>query len=158
MSVISFGQASKNRPKVFYIVYSIFMLLSYYSYVLLDDYRLGRSSYWMSKSSITPQDLASINRLGNWVSTLESVFFYVFLLAYIGLHIYSKKNANVLMRFLLFNGALFAGIAAINYIIFLVAALPIGNLMQPLIWPLNVLVMLLIYVLWLKFTQRIAHT
>lgn len=158
MSVISFGNASNNRPKVFYIVYSIFMLLTYYSYVLLDDYRLGRSSYWKLTSSITPQDIESIKRLGNWISVLESVFFYVFLLAYIVIHIFSKKNANVLMRFLFLNGALFAGIAAINYIIFLVTALPIGNLMQPLIWPLNVFVMLLIYVLWLKFTQKIAHT
>lgn len=131
MHFFSDRNENKTFNKKFFIVYSIIMLIFYYSYVLLDDYRLHKSYYWLSKSNLTEQDFNAIEQLGGWVSTFEKFFLFSFIIAAFIMHIVSRKNINRITHFLLFNTALFAGIALINYIISPVTSLPIGNLMQP---------------------------
>lgn len=151
MHFFSKSSGNKTFSKIF-IVYFILMLILYYSYVLLDHHRLNKSLYWLSKSRITEQDFDAIKQLGSWVSTFETLFLILFMVAVLTIHILFRKNIKVLTHFLLLNVALFVGMALINYIVFLVTSLPIGNLMQPLIIPSYILIVLFIYVLglWIK--------
>jgi hypothetical protein len=83
-------------------------------------------------------------------STFEIIFFIIFLITFMVIHIHKRKNTKILIHFLLLNTVLFIGIASMNYIISLVSSMSIGNLMQPLIWPTLVIIVLFIYVLFLR--------
>lgn len=130
--------------------YIILMTIVYYTYVLLERHRLNKSFYLSAKNDITPEEFASIKQLGTWISTFEIIFFVSFLITFTVIYIHNRKNTKILMHFLLFNTVLFIGIALMNYIISLVSSMPIGNLMQPLIWPTLVIIVLFIYVLLLR--------
>lgn len=60
----------------------------------------------------------------------------------------------MVLTFLLVNAGLFLGIYAINYVIFILTKMPIGNLMQPLYLSFSVLVALFIYVIILKVIKE----
>ncbi|RPK24444.1 hypothetical protein EDO6_05388 [Paenibacillus xylanexedens] len=53
-----------------------------------------------------------------------------------------------LKHFLIFNAALFIGVAVISYVVSLASSMPIGNSVQPVIIPAFLLVALCIYTLW----------
>ncbi|MDR0269683.1 hypothetical protein [Paenibacillus sp.] len=132
------------------------MLIFYYGYVLLDNYRIHKSHDWLSKSSLTEQDFNAIEQFGRWVTTFETLFVVSFMIAGLFMHIFSRGNIYAVTHFLLLNTALFAGIALINYIILPVISLPIGNLMQPLSPALFILVLFLIDLLWLRIRTKAA--
>lgn len=91
-----------------------------------------------------------ILKLGSYVNTAELIFFWMFLISFLLVHILSRKNIDMLFAFLLVNAGLFLGIYVINYVIFMFAKMPIGNLMQPLSLSFSVFVALVIYVLILR--------
>ncbi|MCJ8010784.1 hypothetical protein MUG84_03370 [Paenibacillus sp. KQZ6P-2] len=127
MNFYSKSSENKTFSKKVFIVYSILMLISYYSYVLLDYYRLNKSQYWLSK------DLDAITQLNRWVFIFEALHSILFVVAVLTIHILFRKNIKVLTHFLLLNIALFVGMALVNFIISLATSLPSSNLIKPLI-------------------------
>lgn len=132
------------------------MVLLHGGYVLLEHRRFTNAQLWLSKSMLTPQDFEAIRRLGSWISAFEALFFYWMLAAFLFVHIASRKNWKRLARFVFCNAALLAGIAFVDTIVHLVTSIPAGNLIEPLLWPAETLLLLLIYVffLWLWRKNR----
>lgn len=107
------------------------MLIFYYSYELLDYYRLQ-------------QNLDLTTQLDRWIFIFGTLFSILFFVAIFAMHIVFRKNIKRLTHYLLLNIALFAGIALINFIVFMVTSLRIGNLMQTLILIIIIFVDLLL--------------
>lgn len=152
MFFFSKNSVNKASLNLFYIVYSMLMLILYYGYVLLDRHRLIKSKIYISKPSLTQEDSIAIERLGNLISTFEYSFLFLFIIAILIIHTLFRKNIKVITHFLLLNMSLFAGIVLINFIIFRFTHLPIGNLMQPLSYPSYILVgeFICVLCLWIK--------
>lgn len=126
------------------------MTVVYYAYVFLERYHLSEGESMISKGKLTMDEINLILKLGSYVNTAELIFFWMFLISFLLVHILSRKNIDMLFAFLLVNAGLFLGIYVINYVIFMFAKMPIGNLMQPLSLSFSVFVALVIYVLILR--------
>lgn len=122
MNLISVIRENKSLSKALFIVYSILLIMFYYSYGLLDYYRLNHV-----------QEHDSAIYFEGWVSIFGTLFSYLFYIAVITLHIVFRNNMKALIHYLLLNGALFVGMAFINVIISLFIPLANNMFVQPLI-------------------------
>lgn len=138
------------KKKQLTIIYITLMTLVYYAYVLIEQYHLSIGESMTLKGKLTMEEIDSLLKLGSYANTAELIFFWMFLIGFLLVHILSRKNINMLFAFLLVNAGLFLGIYVINYVIFMFTKMPIGNLMQPLYLSFSVFVALIIYVLILR--------
>ncbi|GAV14906.1 YprA protein [Paenibacillus sp. NAIST15-1] len=122
MNFFSAIRKNISLSKTLFIAYTILLLLFYYSFGLLEYYRLNHS-----------QELDSAIHFEKWVSTFANLFSFLFYIAVITLHIVFRNNIKVLIRYLLLNIALFVGMTFINVIISLATPLPYDIFAQPLI-------------------------
>jgi len=128
------------------------MWLLYIGYIWLTIYRLKRSPMLSKKLFLTQEDINNISQLGKWTSNFETMFMLLFIIAMI-ISCY-RKNIKAIIRFIAVNIPLFIGIFVVGYILFLITASPIGNLLEPLFLPIFLMGGLLIYMLWLLIKKR----
>lgn len=144
----------KLFSKIFYPLYFLLLLVSYFTYAFLENYRImDRSQYWQSKSSLSSKDVAEIHQLGRTVNLTEWLFMSLFAVSLVLIIAVNRKNVSGMLTFLIYNAAGIAGIVGIGYVIHLATSLPMGNLLQPLIPPISMLIFLFVYVL-LKMKWR----
>ncbi|WP_145146227.1 hypothetical protein [Paenibacillus xylanexedens] len=137
---------SEKLPTLFLLIYAVLMLVSYSIYLFLENTRLSHSQQWLSEGTLTQDDVNSISQIGRWTTISESLFLILFVIAFIFVMYQFQKKP--LIHFLIFNAALFIGIALISYVVSLASSMPIGNSVQPVIIPAFLLVALCIYTLW----------
>ncbi|MBY0204661.1 hypothetical protein NKT34_20975 [Paenibacillus polysaccharolyticus] len=137
---------NERLPSLFLLIYMVLLLISYSMYVIWENTRLSHAQQWLSETNITQNGVDSISQLGRWTTLSESMFLVIFVIAMIVVMLrYQKKPTN---QFFIGNAALFVGIAVVSYVISLMSSMPIGNLIQPIIVPVFILVALYIYRLW----------
>lgn|SRR5699024_6905783 len=134
----------KSYTYVFYAYISL-MLLSILGYILLFNDRFKKADYWKSLDYLREEQLEQIQRLGNWNIALEMTFIILFLLMAGFCLIKSKKNKNILKRFLIVSTVLLTGIIGLIYILAFTLSLPTMMLLVPLFIPVVVLIGLIIY-------------
>ncbi|MFX3651379.1 MAG: hypothetical protein ACE3K2_06190 [Paenibacillus sp.] len=137
---------SEKLPTLFLLIYAVLMLVSYSIYLFLENTRLSQSQRWLSEGTLTQDDVNSISQTGRWTTISESSFLILFVIAFIFVMYQFQKKP--LKQFLIFNAALFIGIALMSYVVSLASSMPIGNTVQPVIIPAFLLVALCIYTLW----------
>ncbi|MBM6385232.1 cbb3-type cytochrome oxidase subunit 3 [Paenibacillus sp. PvP094] len=143
---------SEKLPALFLLIYNVLMIISYCSYLFLENTRLSQSQHWLTEGTITQEDVKSIDQIGKWTSISETVFLILFVIAIIYvMYMYQKKPAR---RFFIMNAALFIGLALISYMVSLNSSMPIGNLLQPVIIPSFLLIIFFIYNLWKKRSEN----
>lgn len=141
--------ANRTFVKIGSIIYSIIMLLCYYAYIILEHYKMNKSELWLSKSSLTQNDLKSIEYLSGWTSKVEVLFIFLFITGFIVFrYIFPEKSKN-LKIFLLLNVCLFIFIFLIGYMFFS-ESVPVGNIIQPTIFPSIILIFMFVYFLWTR--------
>ncbi|WP_042221689.1 hypothetical protein [Oceanobacillus manasiensis] len=128
--------------RIFYLIYITLMLVSYLGYVALDNYRVTTRG----SGSITGEEAQSIAQIGMWTSNVELIFIVLFVIVMIVMYLRAFKKKEVIKLFIIMNSVLFAGIIVLSFILLLVTSLPIGNLLQPLFFPVFLLVILLPFV------------
>lgn len=143
-----FLKLKDSKYRNMFYVYSFLMVLFYMGYIFLDNHRLNKSELWLSKNSLTAEDVESINRVGMWTSSFEFLFIILFITMSILCLIKNREDKKILKQFLSVNILLFIGVVALGCLIFLVTPLPIGNIMQPLFIPTFIFGGLLLYLLW----------
>ncbi|MGQ8870676.1 hypothetical protein [Paenibacillus sp. TSA_86.1] len=137
---------NERLPSLFLLIYMVLLLISYSMYVIWENTRLSHAQQWLSETNITQNGVDSISQNGRWTTLSESMFLVIFVIAMIVVMLrYQKKPTN---QFFIGNAALFVGIAVVSYVISLMSSMPIGNLIQPIIVPVFILVALYIYRLW----------
>lgn len=136
MEIIATSSKHKSLSKTLFIVYSILIVIFYYSYGLLEYYRLHHS-----------QALDSTIPFESLVFTFGTLFTALFWISLITLHTVYRNHMKVLIHYLLLNIALFVGMVIINVIISISTPLP----MQPI---LVSLVLLSIDVILMWFRKR----
>ncbi|MNK57576.1 hypothetical protein D3C87_766350 [compost metagenome] len=141
-----------KKTKFGITIYFFLAFAFYYTYVVLEIYRLNKSKYWISKSDLTLNDVESIAQLGSWVNSFQLAFVTLFFAGTI-LAI-ARKSHSFLTRFLLLSISLFVIIIAVNFILYFIFTISLGNLMQPLILPSCGLAVLGISWLWLHYRKK----
>lgn len=111
-----------SLSKALFIVYSILTLIFYYSYGMLDYFRLNHSL-----------GLDTDIQFEKWSSTFGALFFYLFFIALLTVHIVYRNNMRSLQDYLVLNAALLIGMACINAVISFAIPLPMSKFGQPLI-------------------------
>lgn len=111
-----------SLSKALFIVYSILTLIFYYSYGMLDYFRLNHSL-----------ELDTAIQFEKWSSTFGALFFYLFFIALLTVHIMYRNNMRSLQDYLVLNAALLIGMACINAVISFAIPLPMSKFGQPLI-------------------------
>ncbi|OMF11771.1 hypothetical protein BK131_20060 [Paenibacillus amylolyticus] len=137
---------SEKLPTLFLLIYAVLMLISYSIYLFLENARLSQSQQWLSEGTLTQDDVNSISQIGRWTTISESAFLILFVIGFIFVMYQFQKKP--LKHFLIFNAALFIGVALISYVVSLASSMPIGNSVQPVIIPTFLLVALCIYTFW----------
>jgi len=142
-----------STNKVLYAYYFL-MLLFYFGYIILLNYRLNKSEFWSTKSTnniLTQEDVETIIRLGRWTNSFELMFIILFVLMSIIYFVKNRKDRKdlvVVKHYLFGNTFLFIGIIALSYILVRITSLPIGNVLEPLYLPIYIFLGLLGYMLW----------
>lgn len=135
-------------------VYSVMIITCYCVYIFLEHYKVAKSNFWLSKSSLTQQDFKSIEQLGRWTMRVEFLFFVLFIIGFIIFrYIFPEKNKNIKL-FLILNVSLFLLILLIGFSFF-TGSLPIGNITQPIILPSIVMIFMCIYFLWTRKKHKL---
>lgn len=146
MALSSICKENKDlKNQVVTYIYPMLMLVFYLGYILLERYRLSKSEFWISQKNITQEDIQSISHLGTWTYIFEVIFLALFIIGASIILFFYRKNTQVLRRFLLVNISLFITLLVISYTLSFLTTLPFGNLTQPLITPIFLLGILLIY-------------
>lgn len=120
------------------------MLVIHACYILLENYRISTSGQWLSKT-LNFKDAEKINDIGRWLLIVEVLLIILVLFAAL---ISLKISHRTFFQFILTNVLLFIVITLISYIVSLSTILPIGNLLQPLVLPIIILIGFSIYMLW----------
>lgn len=159
----NYAPCSGKGKGFIFSTYFFLMLLFYSGYLLVDNHRLSQSELWLSKSSLTAEDVASITQVGRWASNFEVMFIVLFMAMSILCFMRNRKDSKVLKQFLVVNMFLFIGVVALGCLIYFIkplrAYLPstlIGNMLQPLFIPIYISGGLLIYMLWKLIKRRQA--
>lgn len=150
-----------KRKGILFSIYFLIMLVSYSAYVLLDHYRLSRSELWLSKSSLSTEDAASIAQVGQWTANFEAIFITLFIAMSVFCLMRSRQDRKVLKQFLVVNMFLFTGVVVLGSLLYVFKPLPvylpdfpIGNVLQPLFIPIFIIGGLLIYLFWVSRKKR----
>lgn len=154
MDSIKRNLSNKKFVKLGSIIYSVITLICYCVYIFLENYRVNKSDFWLSKSSLTQQDFKSIEQIGRWTTRVEFLFFVLFIFGFIVFrYLFPKKNKN-LKFFLILNVSLFLLFLLIGFLFFS-GSLPIGNITQPIILPSIVIIFMCIYLLWTRNKHKL---
>ncbi|SYX84239.1 hypothetical protein [Paenibacillus alvei] len=111
-----------SLSRTLFIVYSILTLIFYYSYGMLDYFRLNHSL-----------ELDTAIQYERWSSTFGALFYYLFFIALLTIHVVYRNNMRGLHDYLVLIAALFIGMACINAVISFAIPLPMSKFGQPLI-------------------------
>jgi uncharacterized membrane protein (DUF485 family) len=153
-------EISKGKKKLITSMYLAFMLLFYLGYILLINYRGGKSEQWLITNTLTDEDVQVFQQLGFWTSILEVSILGLFVLATILLFRY-RKSRKSLVRFIILHLCLFTIIFLFGYVFSFFLTSPLGDLMnltQPLFLPAFLLVILLIYTVVIMIMGRLKHS
>lgn len=144
--------------KIGTVLYAGFMLLLYISYIALDHYRLSRAPLWLSQEYLSAEDHQSIQQVGSLMTILESLFIVLSAIALFITIYWLRKDRMSFGLFAAWNAGLLLGIGSLGYIISQFSILPAGNAIQPIIIPLFLLMLALIYLVLrraLHFEKRL---
>ncbi|WP_268623541.1 hypothetical protein [Paenibacillus alvei] len=111
-----------SLSRTLFIVYSILTIIFYYSYGMLDYFRLNHS-----------QELDTAIQYEKWSSTFGALFYYLFFIALLTIHFVYRNNMRDLHVYLVLIAGLFIGMACINAVISFAIPLPMSKFGQPLI-------------------------
>ena len=143
------------KKQLFTYFYLAVYLLFYMGYILLDSYRLNKSDYWITKINLNQQDVQNISQLAVWQSIFEVMFLALFIIVASIIVFPNRKNKQVLKRFLLVHISFFMTILLLSYPLTFVTPSPIGNLTQPLITPIFLSGIILIYLGLLMIKEKL---
>ncbi|MCG3418143.1 hypothetical protein [Oceanobacillus jordanicus] len=143
---------NSKAERIYYIVYTMMMLLLYLGYVALDNARLSKGAM-IGNRSITESEWESISQMGAWTVNLEFIFLGVFVVMLSIMYFRSFKNKSVIKPFLVTHAALFMVILVLSFALLPVTSLPIGNLLQPLL-SLAIITLFLISLFFVIFILR----
>ncbi|MEO4055089.1 hypothetical protein [Solibacillus sp. CAU 1738] len=132
------------------------MLLFYFSYILLDNYRLHQSEKWKSTNNLTLEDVQTIQQLASLNAVFEWLFIVLFIIG--ALFFLYKKNREKLVQFIILNVCFFAALFLISYISSFFLRSPIGNLTQPLFPTAFLLVLLMVYSFLISLNKRLRKS
>ena len=127
-----------SLSRTLFIVYSILTLIFFYSYGMLDYFRLNHSL-----------ELDTAIQYEKWSSTFGALFYYLFFIGLLTIHFVYRNNIRGLLDYLVLNAALFIGMACINAVISFAIPLPESKFGQPLII-VTVLLITDVIAMWLR--------
>lgn len=148
-------EISKGKKKVLLSVYLGLMLIFYFGYILLENFRIHQSEQWIN-IDLTQGNIQTIQQLGFWTTMLEVSFLGLLVLAILLLFRY-RKNRRTLVHFVILHLCLFTIIFLIGYILSFFITAPLGNLTQPLISSAFLLVILVIYTAFVLMKERLSN-
>lgn len=147
------NRQNKAFQKIFYITYSLLMIISYFAYVFLESYRMNKSDYWLSKPNLTQQDFNNIEIVASWVLRLEVLILLVFIIGLLIVIFFFYDRIMQIKIFLVLNAGLFSLSVCIG-LLFYSSTLTLGNILQPVLLPLLGVFLVGIYLLWLHKGKR----
>lgn len=147
------NRQNKAFHKHFYTTYSLLMVISYFVYIFLESYRMGKSEYWLSKPNLTQQDFASIENVASWVLRLEVLILLVFIIGLLIVLFFFSDRMMQIKIFLVLNAGLFSLSVCVG-LLFYSSTLTLGNIVQPVLLPLLGVFLVGIYLLWLHKGKR----
>lgn len=147
------NRQNKAFQKIFYITYSLLMIISYFAYVFLESYRMNKSDYWLSKPNLTQQDFNNIEIVASWVLRLEVLILLVFIIGLLIVLFFFYDRIMQIKIFLVLNAGLFSLSVCIG-LLFYSSTLTLGNILQPVLLPLLGVFLVGIYLLWLHKGKR----
>lgn len=149
------GKVLHKNYKLVTHLYLALMLLLYIGYIVVESYKQNKSEHWISKVNITQEDIQSISLVGTWTSSIEVMFLALFVMISSIVLIFYPRNKKVLMYLLLIHLVLFIAILLASYTLTFITPLPIGNLTQPLITPIFLLVIISTYLGFIRIKEVI---
>ncbi|KOO47167.1 hypothetical protein AMD01_06690 [Priestia koreensis] len=141
--------------KLFFSLYTAFMLIFYVVYLWLDSYRFTPKNFMLSNNSPTESDFDRFSNLSQWTTNTGRMFLGLFLLTMV-VCCY-KRNLQNIKNFIITNIALFIGITIISTGVFFLTSSTFGNLIEPILIPIALLVLLVVYSLYLLTRKKYSQ-
>ncbi|CDO03694.1 hypothetical protein BN988_02212 [Oceanobacillus picturae] len=143
---------NSKAERIYYLIYTIVMLLLYLGYVALDNARISKGAM-IGNGSITESEWESMSQMGAWTVNLEFIFLGLFIVMLSVMYFRSFKNKSVIKPFLVTHAVLFTVLVVLSFALLPVTSLPIGNLLQPLL-SLAIITLFLISLFFVIFILR----
>ncbi|RIU94771.1 hypothetical protein [Oceanobacillus picturae] len=143
---------NSKAERIYYLIYTIVMLLLYLGYVALDNARISKGAM-IGNGSITELEWESMSQMGAWTVNLEFIFLGLFIVMLSVMYFRSFKNKSVIKPFLVTHAVLFTVLVVLSFALLPVTSLPIGNLLQPLL-SLAIIMLFLISLFFVIFILR----
>lgn len=143
---------NSKAKRIYYIVYTMIMILLYLGYVALDNDRISKGEI-RGNGTITESEWESMSQMGAWTVNLEFIFLGLFIVMLSVMYFRSFKNKSVIKPFLVTHAVLFTVLVVLSFALLPVSSLPIGNLLQPLL-SLAIITLFLISLFFVIFILR----
>ncbi|GAQ16767.1 ftsK/SpoIIIE family protein [Oceanobacillus picturae] len=144
---------NSKAEQIYYLVYTITMLLLYLGYVALDNARLSKGAMRGNGTPITDVEWEAMSQMVAWTVNLEFIFLGLFVVMLSIMYFRSFKNKSVIKPFLVTHAVLFTVLLVLSFALLPVTSLPIGNLLQPLL-SLAIITLFLISLFFVIFILR----
>ncbi|WP_404455346.1 hypothetical protein [Oceanobacillus kapialis] len=140
---------NSKGERIFYLIYTTIMLLLYLGFVGVENHRITTGTA-NGSGAISEEEGQAIAQIGAWSQNLELIFLGLFIIVMIVMYFRAFKNKEVIKLFLVMNTVLFAGIIVLSLLLLLLTSVPFGNLIQPLFFPVLLMLIFLPFVKMMK--------